>query len=65
MAEERFLTALDVMKRYGVSKNTLYGGPLRALAVRVAKRGLRWPLSRLEKLEAMPDDSSSDADGGT
>jgi hypothetical protein len=42
------LTAQEVMKRYGVSKNTVYRGPLRTLAICVARRKcLRWPLSRL------------------
>src|SRR5207244_3016016 len=52
VADEQFLTARKVMARYGVSKNTLYGGPLRTLAVRVGKRSLRWPLSRLKEAES-------------
>jgi hypothetical protein len=62
LAKERFLRAREVMERYGVSKNTMYSGPLRKLAVRVAKRGLRWPLSRLLNLESGAAGASADAE---
>lgn len=52
MTEKAFLTALDVMARYGVSKNTVYGPPLRDLAIRVGSgRSLRWPLAALQEWE--------------
>jgi hypothetical protein len=52
MSQMSFLTARQVMARYGISKNTVYCGPLRLLAVSVGRtRGLRWPVQRLEEWE--------------
>jgi hypothetical protein len=49
---DAFLTARDVMTRYHVSRNTVYTGPLRALAISVGRgKGLRWPCSRLMAYE--------------
>lgn len=48
MVGRQYLTARQVMDLFHISKNTLYSGPLRQLAVVVGKsRGLRWPLKRL------------------
>jgi len=48
MLDHQHLTARQVMDLFHISKNTLYSGPLRQLAVAVGKRrGLRWQLKRL------------------
>ena len=63
LSGEQFLKASDVMARYGVSKNTLYGGPLRKLAVAVGNRNaLRWALSRLREWERAQEFPSPEGD---
>ena len=58
MVDQQYLSARQMMELYGVSKNTLYNGPLRKLAVAVGKsRGLRWPLRRLIAWEKEKEDA--------
>jgi predicted DNA-binding transcriptional regulator AlpA len=54
MDEEKWLRAREVMARYQISKNTLYSGPLRALAVGLGRTSkvLRWRERDLSEYEA-------------
>lgn len=49
---ETYLRAADVMKRFRVSRSTVYTGPLRSIAVTFGhSKGMRWPLSALVAFE--------------